>query len=76
MVAIMVEALDLKKGQKVLEIGAGSGYHAAITSELIGNKGHIYSIERIKELAEFAEYNLKKQEYQMLPSSVLMGQLD
>ena len=60
MVAIMVEALDLKKGQKVLEIGAGSGYHAAITSELIGNKGHIYSIERIKELAEFADHNLKK----------------
>ena len=59
MVAIMVEALDLKKGQKVLEIGAGSGYHAAIVSEIIENKGHVYTIERFSSLAEFAKKNLK-----------------
>ena len=60
MVAIMVEALDLKKGQKILEIGAGSGYHAAIVARLIGETGHIYTIERFSELAENAEKNLKK----------------
>jgi protein-L-isoaspartate(D-aspartate) O-methyltransferase len=60
MVAIMVEALDLKEGQKILEIGAGSGYHAAIVARLIGKTGHIYTIERFSELAENAEKNLKK----------------
>ena len=59
MVAIMVEALDLKKGQKVLEIGAGSGYHAAIVSKIIGSKGHVYTIERFSSLAEFAKKNLE-----------------
>lgn len=59
MVAIMVEALDLKKGQKVLEIGSGSGYHAAIVAKLVGEKGHVYTVERFKNLAEKAKGNLK-----------------
>lgn len=60
MVAIMVEALDLKKGQKILEIGAGSGYHAAIVAKIIGKKGHVYTIERFSYLANFAKNNLEK----------------
>jgi protein-L-isoaspartate(D-aspartate) O-methyltransferase len=59
MVAIMCEALDIKKGQKILEIGSGSGYHAAIVSKIIGDKGHLYSIERFNSLAAKAENNLK-----------------
>jgi protein-L-isoaspartate(D-aspartate) O-methyltransferase len=59
MVAIMVEALDIKKGQKILEIGAGSGYHAAIVSKLVGKDGHVYTIERFSTLAENARKNLK-----------------
>jgi len=60
MVAIMCEALDVKEGQKILEIGAGSGYHAAIVSKLIGEKGHLYTIERFSALAEKARENLEK----------------
>jgi protein-L-isoaspartate(D-aspartate) O-methyltransferase len=60
MVAIMCEALDLKKGQRILEIGAGSGYHAAVVSKLIGDKGHVYTIERFPSLAENAKKNLEK----------------
>ncbi len=59
MIAIMCEALDIQKGQKILEIGAGSGYHAAIVSQLLGEKGHIYTIERFEDLAKTAEQNLK-----------------
>ena len=59
MVAIMCEALDIKNGQKILEIGAGSGYHAAIVSQLVGEKGHIYTIERFEDLAKRAQDNLK-----------------
>lgn len=59
MVAIMVEGLDIKKGQKILEVGAGSGYHAAIVSKLVGNKGHVYTIERYSSLAENAKKSLE-----------------
>jgi len=59
MVAIMVEALDLKKGHKVLEIGAGSGYHAAIVANIIGDTGHVYTVERFSVLADFAKKNLE-----------------
>ncbi len=59
MIAIMCEELDLKKGQKILEVGTGSGYHAAIVAKIIEPKGHIYTIERHKNLAEKAKQNLK-----------------
>ena len=60
MVALMCEELELEEGLKVLEIGAGSGYHAAIISKIIGEKGKVYTVERIPELVEFAKNNLKK----------------
>lgn len=56
-VMMMIHALELKKNDKVLEIGAGSGYNAAIMSKL-GKK--VYTIEIVKELAEFARRNLEK----------------
>jgi protein-L-isoaspartate(D-aspartate) O-methyltransferase len=63
MIAIMLEALDLKKGQKVLEIGAGSGYNAALIAEIVGDEGKVFTIERVSELAEFGRNNLKKTGY-------------
>ena len=74
MAFIMCEALEpaLKVGAKVLEIGAGSGYHAAICAEIVapsdklnsGEKlGHIYTVERIPHVAEFGRSNLEKTGY-------------
>ena len=60
MVAIMCEALGIKKGQKILEIGSGSGYHSAIVSKLVGKHGHVYSIEIIPSLAKNAKKNIKQ----------------
>ncbi len=60
MIAIMCEGLALKKNQKILEIGAGSGYHAAVVSKIIGDKGHVFTVERFSDLAEKAEENLKQ----------------
>jgi len=51
MVAIMTELLELKGDEKVLEIGTGSGYQAAILAEL---SREVYTIERISALAENA----------------------
>jgi protein-L-isoaspartate(D-aspartate) O-methyltransferase len=51
MVAMMTEALMLKKNDKVLEIGTGSGYQAAVLQEIAA---HVFSVERISPLAEHA----------------------
>ncbi|MFP4018686.1 MAG: protein-L-isoaspartate(D-aspartate) O-methyltransferase [Bacteroidales bacterium] len=59
-VALMTESLELEEGDKVLEIGTGSGYQAAVLSHITSE---IYSIEIIEELAEEAKENLQKQGY-------------
>lgn len=63
MVAMMVEALDLRPGQKVLEVGCGSGYHAAVAAELVSPGGRVFSVERLKELVDFAQDNLDRTKY-------------
>jgi len=57
MVAVMSEYLDVRDGQKILEIGAGSGYQAAILSKM-APRGKIYTVEVVPELTEFAKKNL------------------
>ena len=66
MVAIMDEALELEIGHKVLEVGGGSGWHAATIAEIIAPSdvpnekwGHVYTIERIPQLAAFAKTNIE-----------------
>ena len=59
-VAYMVEALALKGGEKVLEIGAGSGYAAAVLAEIASE---VYTIERIGQLAEKAASHLIDEGY-------------
>ncbi len=63
MVAIMLELAGLEGGEKVLEVGAGSGYNAALMAEMVGEKGKIISIEFDHELAEFARGNIEKAVY-------------
>lgn len=63
MVAIICEQLKLEKEMKVLEIGTGYGYNAAVVAEILGPEGHVYSIERINSLAKVAKENLDKTGY-------------
>ena len=63
MCLIYLEYLQLEKGLKVLEVGAGSGYHAALCAEIVSPtgeppSGHVYTIERKTKLVEFAKENL------------------
>lgn len=60
MVAIMTSLLMLQAGDKVLEIGTGSGYQAALLSLLAG---HVYSVERIEALADPARDRLRRLGY-------------
>jgi protein-L-isoaspartate(D-aspartate) O-methyltransferase len=55
MVALMTELLTLRGGERVLEIGTGSGYQSAILAMLAG---HVYTVERIRELALRARQTL------------------
>jgi protein-L-isoaspartate(D-aspartate) O-methyltransferase len=57
MTALMVQLLALKGTEKVLEVGAGSGYHAAVLGALARR---VISIERIPELASLARENLRR----------------
>jgi protein-L-isoaspartate(D-aspartate) O-methyltransferase len=68
MVAMMNELLSLEVGNRVLEIGAGSGYHAATIAEIVApegavNPGHVYTVEILPELAKMAEKNLRETGY-------------
>jgi protein-L-isoaspartate(D-aspartate) O-methyltransferase len=67
MVAIMNEALELEVGHRVLEIGAGCGWHAATIGETVAPKdaprserGHVYTVEIVAELAKFARENIMR----------------
>jgi len=59
-VAIMTELLEIEPGEKVLEVGTGSGYQAAVLAEITDL---VFSIEIVRELAEFAAHNLERQGY-------------
>jgi len=68
MCVIMCEGLKLAEGMKVLEVGAGSGYHAALCAEIVANTesanpGHVYTLEIVEQLIEFAQNNLKRSGY-------------
>ena len=50
----MLDLLQLRPGQRVFELGAGSGWNAALMGHLVGSKGHVYSLEIIPEMATMA----------------------
>jgi protein-L-isoaspartate(D-aspartate) O-methyltransferase len=70
MVSIMNEALQLEVGHRVLEVGAGSGWHAATMAEIIAPRdsprsdwGHVYTVEIVQELADLARKTIMKAAY-------------
>lgn len=58
-IAMMLELLEIKKRQKILEVGSGSGYVLALLSELVGKEGEIFGIELVKELANNSKTKLR-----------------
>ena len=59
-VAFMMEKLKPGAGEKILDIGCGSGWTSALLSFIVGAVGKVYGLERICELKNFAEANLDK----------------
>jgi len=66
----MDEVLELEVGNKVLEVGAGCGWHAATVAEIIAPSdmprekwGHVYTVEIVSQLADLARTNIEKAGY-------------
>ena len=70
MVAIMTELLGLTSTERVLEIGTGSGYQSAVLAELCIK---VYTVERIKTIAEKARATLDRLGYQNVAIKVYDG---
>lgn len=55
----MLDLLKLKRGHRVFELGAGSGWNAAMMGSIVGNQGKVYSIEIIPEIAQRAKSTIR-----------------
>jgi len=62
-VAMMMEMLSPKSGQKILDIGSGSGWTTALLTFMVGNDGSVIGVERVEELVKFGSHNLKKYKF-------------
>jgi protein-L-isoaspartate(D-aspartate) O-methyltransferase len=59
-VAFMLEELQPELGDKILDVGSGSGWTSALLAEIVGSKGKVISLELVPELREFGEKNVSK----------------
>ena len=59
-VAFMLEKLEISKGAKLLELGTGSGYNAALLSHLAGTEGKVISFDVVPELTDSAQRNIEE----------------
>lgn len=62
-VAFMLELLDPRAGQTILDVGVGSGWTTALLAEITGKAGKVIAVERISELMEWGKKNVDKYGY-------------
>lgn len=59
-VAFMLEQLQVQPGDKILDIGSGSGWTTALLAEIVGKNGKVIAVEIVPELMEFGKKNVAK----------------
>lgn len=59
-VVFMIEQLEPQPGEKILDVGSGSGWTSALLGEIVGEEGKVIAIEVIPELMEFGKKNVEK----------------
>src|SRR6185503_18791702 len=69
--AIMLEMLDLQPGHRVLEIGAGTGFNAALLAHLVGESGEVVAIDVDDDIVEAARARLAAAGYERV--RVILG---
>jgi protein-L-isoaspartate(D-aspartate) O-methyltransferase len=67
-VVFMLELLDLKQGQNVLDIGSGSGWSTALLSKIVGKEGTVHALELIEDLVQMGRENIAK--YNIVNASI------
>ncbi|MFA6338868.1 MAG: protein-L-isoaspartate O-methyltransferase [Candidatus Paceibacterota bacterium] len=58
--AFMLELLDPKPGEKILDVGSGSGFTTALLAQIVGKKGEVWGVEIIPELVEISKQSIVK----------------
>lgn len=74
-VAFMLELLEPKKGDSILDIGSGSGWTTAILSQIVGKNGTVTGVEIIPELVDFGRKNLAKYNKNFLTSFTIVNKV-
>jgi protein-L-isoaspartate(D-aspartate) O-methyltransferase len=59
-VVFMLELLDAQRGQRVLDVGSGSGWTTALLAHLVGDKGDVTGVERVPHLVELGQRRLRE----------------
>ncbi len=59
-VAFMLDLLDIEPGQKILDVGSGSGWTTVLVAKAVGPTGQVFAVEKIKELVNFGLHNLAR----------------
>lgn len=59
-VRLMLEWLEPQPGDRILDVGSGSGWTTALLSQLVDKKGKVYAVERIPELVDFGRNNVER----------------
>src|SRR5690606_38128230 len=59
-VRAMLEWLDVRPGQRVLDVGSGSGWTTALLAQLVGPEGAVLGLERVPDLVTFGQENLDR----------------
>lgn len=72
-VAFMLELLLPQPGEKILDVGTGSGWQAVLLAHVVGENGKIITIERIEALKEMAEENINKYEISKPRIKIILG---
>lgn len=73
-VVFMLELLDPKPGEKILDVGSGSGWTTALLAKLVGPSGKVFGVEKIPDLVSFGQKNLEK--YSLKDTSIVKAGKD
>ena len=74
-VAFMLELLNPQRGDRILDVGSGSGWTTALLCEIVGSGGEVFGVEIVPELIDFGKTNLAKYNFKNSQIIDVMGEI-